>query len=218
MNSHFAFRECLAPACRFRYPAPAEAVEAASLSVNVPCPKCGASTTLAAPVLAAGGRASDAICAPQRPIHLLLDNLRSVFNVGSIFRTADGVGAAHLHLCGITPTPAHPRLAKTALGAEKRMPWSHANNGLERVQTLKEQKIMLIGLEAGLGSRSLFTVEKPATDVPIALVVGNERAGVDPAILAACDLRVSLPMLGQKVSLNVAVACGIALYQLRFGE
>ena len=145
MTNHFEFRECLAPTCRFRYPAPAEG------AAIVRCPKCAADTTMVPPVSRESIPTSGAKREqpPQTVSHVVLDNLRSVFNVGSIFRTADGVGAARLHLCGITPTPANPRLAKTALGAEGAVPWTHYNNGLEAVRHLREQSIAILGLETG---------------------------------------------------------------------
>lgn len=202
-----------------RYPAPI-----AEQLGNV-CPKCGSETKSGTQVsrlqTPPSGANADSTQTHRRathaPIHILLDNLRSVFNVGSIFRTADGMGAAHIYLCGITPTPEHPRLAKTALGAERAVPWTHYNNGLEAVHKLQEERVKLLGLEATPSADSLFNWQNPSVTSPIALVVGNEITGIDPKILGACDHQLSLPMLGEKGSLNVAVACGIALYQLHFG-
>jgi len=145
---------------------------------------------------------------PAWPLVVLVDNVRSTFNVGSIFRSADGAGVSHLYLCGITPTPAHPKLAKTALGAEQTVPWTHYKNSLECVQLLAAAGYQLWALEAMATAVSIFTAPLPAA--PLALVIGNEVAGVDPGLLAHCTQIVALPMYGAKRSLNVATAFGAA--------
>jgi tRNA G18 (ribose-2'-O)-methylase SpoU len=163
-------------------------------------------------------------------VELLVDNLRSALNVGSILRTADGAGVDHVHLCGITPTPRHPKVAKTALGAQETVPWTQRPNGLLAAEALRARGVTLIGLEAAAGARSLFDrslfdrslfdrslFDGTPPDGPLALVVGSEITGIDPAILERCARVFFLPMLGVKESLNVAVALGIALYHLRFG-
>jgi tRNA G18 (ribose-2'-O)-methylase SpoU len=144
----------------------------------------------------------------------VLDNLRSAFNVGSILRIADGVGMAGLHLCGITPTPENPKVAKTALGAEAAVAWDYHRNALHAVAQLQAEGVRLVVLERTVGAVSLFDLDfRPG--VPVALVVGNEKAGVDPAVRDVADDLAYLPMRGQKESLNVAVAFGIASYILR---
>lgn len=149
----------------------------------------------------------------------ILDNIRSAQNVGGIFRTADGAGLQKLWLCGITPNPAdNAQIAKTALGAEQTVPWEHAPSTVALVEELKAQDVIILALEAAPGSTSLFYYTLPKADTPIALVVGSEPAGVDPAVLAQADTTLSLPMAGIKGSLNVAVAFGIAVYTLRFGK
>ena len=149
----------------------------------------------------------------------ILDNIRSAQNVGGIFRTADGAGLQKLWLCGITPNPAdNAQISKTALGAEQTVPWEHAPSTVSLVEELKAQDVIILALEAAPGSTSLFSYTLPKADKPIALVVGSEPAGVDPAVLAQADTTLSLPMAGSKGSLNVAVAFGIAVYTLRFGK
>lgn len=148
------------------------------------------------------------------PLIVLLDNIRSTHNVGSIFRTADGVGIQHLHLCGITPTPAHPKLAKTALGAEGWVGWTYHKNGLDAAAQLQSQGYQLWAIEGGGRAQPLYQAQLPVHQ-PIALVIGNELAGIDPDILNLCDKVWSIPMQGHKRSLNVAVAFGIAAYSLR---
>ena len=151
-------------------------------------------------------------------IETFLDNIRSSYNVGSIFRTADGAGISHLYLGGITPTPEHPKVAKTALGADTAVPWSYHMNGLEAILDLKGRGWMLWALESGSKSLPFFEAELANVTQPILLIVGNERAGVDPEILDECDRILSLPMTGYKQSLNVSVAFGVAVYWLRFGQ
>jgi 23S rRNA (guanosine2251-2'-O)-methyltransferase len=155
---------------------------------------------------------------PGRRICTVLDNIRSSFNVGGIFRTADGVGIEHLYLCGITPTPlAHPDMVKTALGAEAAVPWSFHSNALLVAENLQEEGVILLALERTPQSIPIYDFSmKRFEDRPIALVIGHERAGVDPGLLAKCDAVIALPMVGVKASLNVAVAFGAAAYWLAY--
>lgn len=144
--------------------------------------------------------------------------------VGSIFRTADGAGLEHLYLCGITATPEHPRLGKAALGAQDTVPWSYSRNAVDTARSLQAQGYCLWALErlAVDGStKNVFSLFDPGVrnlrrEKPVVLIVGNERAGVDPGLLALCDHIFSVPMYGQKPSLNAAVAFGIAVYFLRY--
>jgi tRNA G18 (ribose-2'-O)-methylase SpoU len=147
----------------------------------------------------------------------LLDNLRSSYNVGSIFRTGDGAGVQHLYLCGITSTPDQPKVMKTALGADQSVPWSYHRNSLDLIRQRKDAGYALWSLENRGPARSIFEHIPSTLTEPILLAVGNERAGVDPGLLKESDQIVSLPMLGHKSSLNAVVAFGIAVYWLRFG-
>ena len=153
---------------------------------------------------------------PQ-PYHLelFLDNTRSVFNVGTMFRTADGAGIKMLHLAGITATPEHPKFEKTALGSDMR--WKHYFNGVEAARALKAAGYKLWALEDTLDAVNLFEVRPMTTEDKIVLVCGNEVVGVDPGILELCDKCLMIPMVGEKKSLNVAIACGIAIYKLLHG-
>jgi tRNA G18 (ribose-2'-O)-methylase SpoU len=154
---------------------------------------------------------------PNGPIvEALLDNIRSVYNVGSIFRTADGAGLRHLHLCGFTPSPDHPQTAKTALGAEQAVAWTPYRNGLDTAVTLQERGCQLWAIEDSPQAESLFATPIVPDGSPIVLVVGNEIAGIDPELLARCDRVLRIPMQGYKKSLNVATAFGIAAYAVRF--
>jgi tRNA G18 (ribose-2'-O)-methylase SpoU len=150
-------------------------------------------------------------------LEVLLDNIRSAWNVGSMLRTADGAGVRHVHLCGVSSTPDNPKVAKTALGAEKSLPWSFHHDGAAAARALKEQGLRLWALEGGPRAESLFELSSELPGAPLALVAGNELSGVDPGILDLCERVVCLPMQGIKGSLNVAVAFGIAVYTIRFG-
>ncbi len=154
----------------------------------------------------------------NRQLFGLLDNVRSALNVGAIFRSADGAGFARLYLCGISPTPDDQEaVARTALGAERRLLWEHSNNAVELAQNLLAAGTKLIVLEAAEEATDLFTWQIPADWQAIALAVGNEIAGTDPQLLRLANLTLRLPMLGMKGSLNVASAFSIAAYQLQFG-
>jgi 23S rRNA (guanosine2251-2'-O)-methyltransferase len=206
--SSYEVRQCRDETCRFRVPAPAA-------SAPLACPRCGgptASTGQLYPVRHSPG----AQPAPASRVEAILDNIRSVYNVGAMLRTADGAGLSHLYLCGITATPDHPRVAKTALGAEAAVPWSAHPNSLDVADELKGRGYALWGLESGERAEPLFGAGPAPQGTPLALVVGNELAGIDPALLARCDRVLTIPMAGVKGSLNAAVAFGIAAYYLRY--
>jgi 23S rRNA (guanosine2251-2'-O)-methyltransferase len=213
MSAPFCFYECLQPACRLRFPAAGQRENGVLV-----CPRCRQPVqAVAQPVTLPDS--SDRLPAPAPfQLHLLLDNIRSLYNVGSIFRTADGSGITHLYLCGITPTPDNPRLAKTALGAEKTVPWSYHANGVETAVSLQQAGHCLWAVEYGPGSQSLFTGLAVPAGRPLALVLGNEKAGVDPGLLALCEKTIHLPMRGRKRSLNVAVVAGTVVYYLLDGQ
>ncbi len=203
----YQWRECSNRDCHLRFPMPA------GERPGEYCPWCGASTALITTTLVGADDRPNVVALPALPLAVLVDNVRSTFNVGSIFRSADGAGWAHLYLCGITPTPANPKLAKTALGAQEVLPWSQHNNALALATTLKAEGKTLWALEETEQAVSLFAVPLPTLILsapPLVLVVGNEVVGVDPAILALCDKIVAIPMCGVKRSLNVATAFGVA--------
>ena len=149
-------------------------------------------------------------------VEALLDNIRSTYNVGSMFRAADGAGLRCLHLCGITPTPENPKVVKTALGAESSVKWKYYRNSVAAVQEFKRLGFGIFALEAAPRSQSIFELDNAITHRPILLVVGNEICGVDAEILTLSDKVLWIPMHGQKESLNVALAFGIAAYTLRY--
>ncbi|MGB7876179.1 MAG: RNA methyltransferase [Anaerolineales bacterium] len=144
----------------------------------------------------------------------MLDNVRSAWNVGAIFRTADGLGVRSLYLCGNTPTPDNESVRKTALGAEETVTWKYSRNVLEITKELHNDGHTLVALEQN-------EYAKPIGMYPVlprqqvALIVGNEITGVDPQLLDLCDHILYIPMHGKKRSLNVEVAFAIAVYALR---
>ncbi len=205
----YEIRQCEATACQFRFPV------AVGDAAGANCPHCGAATALVATPQAG---VAPQIQTPPRytQLALLLDNIRSLYNVGTIMRTADGAGINHLHLGGITAPPSHPKLAKTALGAESALPWTQHRNSVHAVLQLKDAGYEIWVLEEG--ETNLFTTTLPKQpNQPILLVIGNEKVGVDPAIQQLADCTFALPMSGVKNSLNVAVAFGIAIYQIQYG-
>jgi len=144
-------------------------------------------------------------------IILVLDNLRSVFNVGSIFRTAECLAIKELILCGITPTPQHPNMAKTAMGTQELVKWSHLDKTIEAIEKMKIAGYKIIALETVENSQSVLSQH---FDYPLALVVGNEALGISEDVLRSCDDYCHIPVLGEKNSLNVAVSTAVALYCL----
>lgn len=203
-------RRCLRPTCRFRFPVGPGQPDHDS------CPKCGA------PLQRVENPYTDLKVEPSRPalaglqVEALLDNIRSALNVGAIFRISDGAGVRHVHLAGLTPPPDHPKVAKTALGAEYAVPWTLHWNAPAAALECKRRGLRLWALESSPQARPIFEAAAAPDDTPILLAVGNEVSGVDPGILEQCDEIVSIPMQGVKRSLNVAVAFGIAVYFLRF--
>jgi 23S rRNA (guanosine2251-2'-O)-methyltransferase len=204
--SHFAFVECAAPDCRLRFPL----IPSVEMAV---CPRCGGALHTAATIPTAAAENLPSVARVGPPLTAVLDNIRSAYNVGSMFRTADGAGLSHLYLAGITATPEHPKVAKTALSAEQVVGWSYHPHGPTAVADLQAQGYQIVALEMTDSSRPLTAVPLDPLR-PAALVVGNEICGVDPAILALADYVGHLPMYGRKRSLNAAVAFGVAAYWL----
>lgn len=147
------------------------------------------------------------------PLALILDNIRSANNVGSIFRTADAFGLAHLHLCGITATPPHRDILKTAIGAEQTVSWSQHSLTSEVAMQLKAEGWTLYAVEQSDTPTWLQDVEIQ-TDEKIALVLGNEVMGVDQSVMDLCDGALEVPQFGTKHSLNVSVCTGVVVWEV----
>jgi tRNA G18 (ribose-2'-O)-methylase SpoU len=145
------------------------------------------------------------------PAIVLLDNVRSLYNVGAFFRTADAVRADSIVLAGITPTPDDPRIAKTALGAERSVRWSKEPDAVAAVDELRARGCEIAAVETSLHAVDLFDWQPR---FPVCIVFGHEVNGIAPPLLERCDVHVRIPALGTKGSINVATAGGVVLYEL----
>ena len=145
---------------------------------------------------------------------VLLDNIRSAWNVGSIFRSADGFGFKHTYLCGITPTPENEAVTKTSLGAEEAVTWSYHKDAVKLVRGLKKEGWQVWALEEHERAIPISTQLDYSSSNPAILILGSEVTGVDPGLLNLADNIFHIPMHGEKSSFNVAIAFGIAAYQL----
>lgn len=151
----------------------------------------------------------------NQDFYIIAHNIRSLYNIGSIFRTADAFGVSKIYLTGYTGTPANSihlkKIAKVALGAEKWVDWEYKSSVVRLIRQMREQKIKIITLENNLKAKRLAKF-KPK--FPLALILGEETKGVSRAILKLCDQIIEIPMQGKKESLNVSVAFGIAAYYI----
>ncbi len=145
------------------------------------------------------------------PVSVLLDNVRSLYNVGAFFRTVDAAACEKLYLCGITGRPPKPGISKTALGAEETVSWEHHSNAGELIRQLRDRHYEIAAVETSVHSVDLFDWRP---QYPVCLVFGHEVDGLPQALLSLCDTHVRIPMLGRKHSLNVATAGGVVLYEL----
>lgn len=152
----------------------------------------------------------DINAAERNPIYAIADNIRSLYNVGSIFRSSDGALLKKLYLTGFTPHPPRKEIDKTALGATKTVPWIYFKNPSDAIAELKQQQMKICVVE--LTDRSIPYYNLNTSDFPLCLVIGNEITGVSKEIIQEADMAIEIPMFGQKQSLNVAVAYGIVLY------
>jgi len=145
------------------------------------------------------------------PVAVLLDNIRSMYNVGAFFRAADGVNLEKLWLCGITAHPPKKAITKTALGAEETVAWEHDWDAIKVAKKLRQQRFELAAIETTGQSVDLYDWQPK---FPVCVAFGNEVEGLQPELLRLADAHVRIPMLGQKESLNVATAAGIVFYEL----
>jgi len=153
---------------------------------------------------------------------VILDNVRSIFNTGSIFRTADALGAEKIYLCGLTPSPLdklgriRPKFVKTSLGSEGAVPFEKQTSTVKIINKLKKNGYKILAIEQNKRSMPYYRL-KPRND-KYALVVGHEVRGLSPAILKRADKILEIPMAGMKESLNVAIAFSIVAYELAYGK
>lgn len=214
MSSKFVVEQCTSKLCGMRFPCPVDYERRGS------CTRCGAATeTIEAYPPAVSPRIDVSQLGQRVEIVALADSIRSALNLGAMLRSADGASVKRMWLCGLSAPGDHPKVAKSALGAEKSVSWQNSANCLnalhyERTQAEKDGVCLHTwAIEATETSKELGTIAVPKGR--LLLVAGNETAGVDPALLRACEHHVHVPMTGIKNSLNVAVAFGSVLSWVR---
>lgn len=150
----------------------------------------------------------------KTPVTVILDNVRSMHNVGSVFRTADAFLIESVCLCGYTPKPPHRDIQKTALGATETVHWAYYNTTAEAVEKLRAMGYEIWAIEQAEGSIALDKIPDHLLNSKIAVIFGNEVSGVDAEVLKLCDGCIEIPQMGMKHSLNISVAAGIVLWEL----
>lgn len=204
----YEIRVCVS--CGLRYPMNADR------SFGIRCPSCLGETRVAQRknLFEEQRRLDKPAEKNHAPCAVLLDNIRSAWNVGSILRSADGFGFDHVYLCGITPSPENEAVQKTSLGAEDAVAWSYHKDAIKLVGELKVNGWRILALEEGENTKAINRGDSQ-THGNWVLILGSEVTGVDPDLLDLCDETLSIPMLGVKRSLNVSIAFGVAAFALR---
>lgn len=156
---------------------------------------------------------SDFKLATKTPITIILDDIRSLHNIGSVFRTSDAFLIEKIYLCGITATPPNKEIHKTALGATETVAWEHHKNVLDVIENLKNTNTLVYAIEQ-VENATFLDNFKPIKDIKYALVFGNEVYGVSQEAIKLCDGCIEIPQLGTKHSLNVSVSAGIVIWDL----
>ena len=151
--------------------------------------------------------------ADKLPLVVVLDNIRSLHNIGSVFRTSDAFRVECIYLCGITATPPHPEMHKTALGAEFTVDWKYVNNAVEAVDNLRQEGYIVFSIEQAENSIMLENIQLEQGK-RYAVVLGNEVKGVQQCVVDNCDMCIEIPQYGTKHSLNVSVTAGIVIWDL----
>ena len=149
----------------------------------------------------------------KTPLIVVLENIRSAYNVGSVFRTADAFLLKAIYITGYTCTPPHKEIKKTALGAEESVDWSHFANATEAIKVLREAGYKIYAIEQALNSQKLQKVQFNMAE-KIAVIFGNEVTGVEQETILQCDYCIEIPQLGMKHSLNIATAAGVILWEI----
>lgn len=150
---------------------------------------------------------------PKTPIIVVLDNIRSLNNIGSVFRTSDAFLIEKIYLCGICATPPNKEIHKTALGATESVDWEYVEDTMSLISQLKAEHIQVLAIEQAENSTMLHEFS-PKKDQKYAVVFGNEVKGVQQAVVSASDTCIEIPQLGTKHSLNISVSCGVVLWDL----
>jgi len=149
----------------------------------------------------------------KTPIIVVLDNIRSLNNVGSVFRTSDAFLIEKIYLCGITATPPNKEIHKSALGATESVDWEYIENTMDLVEKLQAENVKVLSIEQAENS-TMLDIFTPKTDQKYAVVFGNEVKGVQQEVVSASDVCIEIPQLGTKHSLNISVSCGVVLWDL----
>jgi tRNA G18 (ribose-2'-O)-methylase SpoU len=147
------------------------------------------------------------------PVYVVLNSIRSIYNVGSIFRTSDGAMIEKLYLCGYTPHPPKKEILKTALGSTDSVNWEYVKDPKEVIKRLKNKGMKICALELTNQSKPYYSLN--SSSFPLCILIGNEITGVSQELIDLCDFSIEIPQYGIKQSLNVAVAYGIAIFELR---
>jgi 23S rRNA (guanosine2251-2'-O)-methyltransferase len=148
----------------------------------------------------------------RNPIYVMCDNIRSIYNVGSIFRTSDAALIEKLYLTGFSPYPPRPEIEKVALGSTNSVPWEYIQNPAEAIAELKSKGVKIVSLEIAENSRNYTKLE--LKDFPLCLILGNELTGVSNELVELSDFSIEIPQYGFKHSMNVAVAYGVAVFEM----
>jgi 23S rRNA (guanosine2251-2'-O)-methyltransferase len=149
----------------------------------------------------------------KMPVIAVLENVRSAYNVGSVFRTADAFLLQGIYICGYTAYPPHKEIKKTALGADETVHWKHFRSIADAISELRELGYKIFAIEQAIESQKLQAISF-ASDEKVAVIFGNEVTGVEQSTIALCDGCIEIPQLGMKHSLNISVAAGIVLWEL----
>ena len=147
----------------------------------------------------------------MKKLYVIIDNIRSAYNVGSIFRTSDGAGVCEIHICGISPTTEMNKVAKTALGSTDSVKWQYHISTLKAIEFFKEKNIPIYSIELTSQAKDYRDVEYPDE---LAIILGHETEGIKQDILDLSDKHIKVPMRGKKESLNVATVAGIIIYKI----
>ena len=207
--SYVSFEVRVCQSCGLRYPI------TVGHSFGVRCPHClGETRVVLGKQIQKEAVVDEERSKPKEMKAVLLDNIRSAWNVGSILRSADGFGFSHAYLCGITPTPEVDAVRKTALGADEFVTWSHHKDSVKLVTGLKLEGWKVVALEEDERSIPISRYAEFQFPSPVVMLLGSEVTGVDPELLELADTVFHIPMHGQKRSFNVAVAFGVAGFSL----
>ncbi len=149
----------------------------------------------------------------KTPIIIILDNIRSLNNIGSVFRTSDAFLIEKIYLCGITATPPHKDIHKTALGSTETVAWEYVEHTMDLIERLKSEKVVIASIEQAENAVMLNDF-KPQPNTTYALVFGNEVKGVSQDVVSASDVILEIPQYGTKHSLNISVSCGVVVWDV----